>query len=255
MNKEKELAPLMDIGLTAPEARVYLALCDLKESKTGPLCEKSKTPSSKIYSILKNLMEKGLVSYTVRNNTKIFGSTSPEILKELFAKKEASLKQEKEFLSSLIDELKTKQQLQPKREGYRYFEGISAIRSLWLEFIDDLKTMPKNEEICVYTGVRKAYANLMGMFEEFSRVRFSQGIRYKVIYPMGERELAKRRRKQLAEARFLDLQNEVEWSIIGNKLLIQNITQKIPKAFVIEDKLFVMAFRQVFNQVWSIAKE
>jgi len=255
MNQEKELASLMDIGLTAPEARVYLALCDLKVSKTGLLCEKSKTPSSKIYAILKSLVGKGLVSYTIKNNTKIFTATSPEILKELFAKKEASMKQEKDSLSRLIDELKTKQQLQPKSEGYRYFEGISGIRSLWLELTDDLKTMPETEEILVYTGIRKAYETLLGLFEAFHKVRVSRGIKYKIIYNMGEIELAKRRRKQLAEARFMDLNNEVEWSIVGSKLVIQNITQKIPKAFVIEDKLFVMTFRQVFDQVWSVAKE
>ena len=126
-----------------PETRVYLALCELGESKTGPLCEKSKTPSSKIYSILKELIKKGLVSSITKNNTKIFAATSPEILKELFAKKEVLLRQEKDQLSVLIDALKTEHQLKPKVQGYLYFEGISGIRSLWLELTDDLKAMPK----------------------------------------------------------------------------------------------------------------
>jgi len=254
MNIDEERS-LTDIGLTVAEAKVYVTLCELKHSKTGPLCEKVGIPSSKIYAILNSLMKKGLVSYTLRNNTKIFAATSPEILKELFAKKEASLKQEKDVLSHLIDELKTKQQLQPKAEGYRYFEGISGIRSLWLELTDDLKTLPKTEEILVYAGIRKAYETLLGLFEQFHKVRVSRGIKYKIIYPLGESELAKKRRKQLAEARFLDLQNEVEWAIVGKKLIIQNITQKIPKAFVIEDALFVATFRQVFNQIWFTARE
>ena len=178
-----------------------------------------------------------------------------EILKELFAKKEALLRQEKDYLSRFIDELQTKQQLQPKAEGYRYFEGISGIRALWLELTDDLKRLSKTEDVLVYAGVRKAYETLLGLFEAFHKVRVSRGIKYRIIYPLGELELAKRRRSQLAEARFLDLKNEVEWAIVGNKLIIQNITQKIPKAFVIEDALFIATFQQVFNQVWAVARE
>ena len=95
----------------------------------------------------------------------------------------------------------------------------------------------------------------MGLFEQFHKTRVSRGIKYRIIYPLGEFELAKRRRAQLAEARFMELKNEVEWAIVGNKLIIQNITQKVPKAFVIEDALFIATFRQVFNQVWEVARE
>ena len=52
----------------------------------------------------------------------------------------------------------------------------------------------------------------------------------------------------------MDLENEAEWAIVGNKLIIQYITQKVPRGFMIEDKIFVMTFKQVFNQLWMNAK-
>lgn len=145
--------------------------------------------------------------------------------------------------------------MQPKHQDYRYFEGISGVHSLWAELTDDLKTIPQSEAICCYAGARKAYENILGIFEAFHRIRVLKGIRYRIIYPLGETELAKRREKQLAEARFMDLHNEVAWVIVGGKLVIQNITQKVPKAFVIEDKLFILTFKQMFNQLWNVAKK
>ena len=64
-----------------------------------------------------------------------------------------------------------------------------------------------------------------------------------------------RRKKQLAEVRFLKLENEAEWGVIGNKYFVQYITQKVPRGFLIEDEIFANTFRQVFEQVWNKAKK
>ncbi len=92
---------------------------------------------------------------------------------------------------------------------------------------------------------------MLGIYEEFHRVRVKKGIKYRIIYPIEENKLAKRRRKQLSEVKFMKLKNEAEWAIVGNKLIIQYITRKIPRGFLIEDEVFVETFKQVFNQLWK----
>ena len=52
---------LQDIGLTNGESKVYLALLNLGETKTGELAKKSQVSSSKIYKILDRLEKKGIV--------------------------------------------------------------------------------------------------------------------------------------------------------------------------------------------------
>ena len=49
---------LEEIGLTKSEIKVYLALLELGSSTTGPIVDKSKASSSKIYEILDKLMQK-----------------------------------------------------------------------------------------------------------------------------------------------------------------------------------------------------
>jgi len=255
VDKENKIEPLLKIGLTVPEARVYLALSELKEAKTGLLSEKSQVASSKIYSVLESLIKKGFVSYRLQNNQKVFIAASPDIIKDLFDEKQKDLAQEKNSILELIDELKNKQSTESPFSKYRYYEGITGLRAIWLEFTEDLDNMKKTDEILVYTGKREAFDKMLGLYEEFHKKRMKKGIKYRVIYPIKEKELAEKRKKQLSEVRFLKLENEAEWAIVGDKLNIQYATQKSPRGFIIEDKIFVATFKQVFNQLWESAKK
>lgn len=255
MNKEN-FDPLLKIGLSITEARVYLSLVELGESKTGPLCDKSKVHSSKIYSVLESLIQKGFVSYRIQNNVKIFIASSPNILKNLFEEKEKKLNEEKKDMLNLINTLKNTQNKPLSYSLYRYYEGISGIRSLWLELTEELNNISKGEEILIYTGKREAYEGLLGLYEEFHKLRVKKGIKYKVVYPFEEKntKLSRRRKRQLAEVRFTNLTNEAEFSIVGDKLIIQYITQRTPRAFMIQDKIFVQTFIQIFYKLWQSSK-
>ncbi len=253
-NKENQVEPLLKIGLTAPEARVYLALTELRESKTGLLSDKSHVPSSKIYAVLEGLIKKGFVSYRIQNNQKVFIASSPKILKNFFEEKEKSFKEEKNEILELVEDLVSKQHEESPYSNYKYYEGITGIRSLWFELTEDLHKMKKGDEVVVYTGVRGAFDAMLGVYEEFHKVRAKRGIKYRVIFPKDEKALGEKRKKQLSEVKYMDLKNEAEWAIVDDKLIIQYINQKIPRGFMIKDKIFVATFKQVFEQIWESVK-
>jgi len=253
--EEKYLESLKKVGLTKPEAKAYLGLIELKESQTGALCEKSKIPSSNIYSILDSLIKKGFVSYRMQNNIKVFMPSNPEIIKDIFKEKQKNLLEEGKEIENLIEGLKFKQGEKEAFSRYKYFEGMSGIRAMWIGLTEELYNFPKEEIILMYTGIKKAYEAMLGLYEEFHKVRVKRGIKYMIIYPLEETEVAKKRKRQLAEVKFIKLENEAEWGVMGNKFFVQYITQKIPRGFLIEDEIFAKTFRQVFNQIWKIAKE
>ena len=85
---EKLTKKLQSIGLTQNEARVYLFLLEYQEAKTGLICSKLKIPNSHIYQILEKLLDKGIISYKIINNIKIFRPVDPESLYSLFREKE-----------------------------------------------------------------------------------------------------------------------------------------------------------------------
>lgn len=247
----KYIESLKKIGLTKSEAEVYLSLIELKESRTGALCKRSKVPSSKIYVILNSLIEKGFVSYRVQNNVKVFIPSSPEMIKKIFKEKQKSLLKEEREMDNLIKNLKLKQVGAEPFSKYRYFEGISGIRAMWVGLTEELPKFSKKEPILMYAGIRKSYESMLGLYEEFHKVRLKNKIKYKIIYPIEENIVAEKRKKQLAKVKFAKLENEAEWGVLEDKFFIQYITKKIPRGFLIEDEVFANTFRQVFNQIWK----
>jgi len=201
--EEKHIESLEKIGLTKPEAKAYLALIELKESQTGALCKKSKIPSSNIYSILDSLIKKGFVSYRVQNNIKVFMPSNPEVIKDLFKKKQETLTREGKEIENLITSLKFKQEEKEAFSKYKYFEGMQGIRAMWIGLKDELNNIPSGETILMYTGVKKAYESMLGLYEDFHKARVKKGIKYNIIYPLEETKVSKKRKNQLAEVKFM----------------------------------------------------
>ena len=95
---------LQEIGLTQNEIKVYLALLDLGESKTGDILKTSGLNSGRIYEILDSLQKKGLVSFIVKSGVKLFSPADPKRVRDyLDEKKKAIEKQEEDYNKILPD--------------------------------------------------------------------------------------------------------------------------------------------------------
>ena len=99
-------------------------------------------------------------------------------------------------MMSLINELKNREQSDSPFSKYKYYEGIQGIRSIWIELTEDLKNIPKGEEVLVYTGIRESYERMLGLYEEFHKERMKRGVKYRLIYPKEEKELGDKRKNK-----------------------------------------------------------
>jgi len=242
---------LSKIGLTKQEARTYLVLLKLQESQTGELCKETNIASSNIYKILDSLIKKGLVSYRVQNNIKIFMPSPPETLNELFLEKQKKLEEERKEINEVINNLKKEGIKEEPYSKYRYYEGLIGIKSMWHE-INSLLTNSSEERI--YGGKKEAYERLVGFYDEHHKIRNKLNANAKILFPLEDRELAKKRKNKNTQVAFYELKNLAEWGIVDNMVYIQYYTSKIPRAFLIKDKIFADTFKEVFDNVWKIAK-
>ena len=247
---------LAKVGLTAQESRTYLGLLRLKESQTGELCRFTGIASSNIYKVLDGLVKKGLVSYRLRNNVKIFMASSPDVLNELFIEREKRLDEERKEVGELIKNLKKPENDTESSTNYKYFEDITGVKAMWFELTNYLGEMD-SDVTKVYTQNKEAYDNLVGFYGEFHKRRGKLKGRYQMILPGGDKELGKKRMKESKEidVRYANLKNEAGWGVIGEKLYIQTMTGKLPVAFLISDKKIAKTFEQVFDGAWKVAKK
>ena len=99
-----ETESLRNLGLTDSEIKVYLALLELGSTTKGPIVDKSRVASSKIYELLEKLSQKGLISTVIRSGTRYFEAAPPSRLLDYLKEKEANLKEQEINLQKLIPE-------------------------------------------------------------------------------------------------------------------------------------------------------
>lgn len=247
MNKEFQEI-LSKVGLTFPESKVYLALLKLQEAKTGILCKETNIPSSNIYSILGGLIEKGMVSYRIQNNIKTFIPSDPETLNELFFKKQKSLEEERKEIQSLIKKLKPKEIQEKPESNYKYYEGISGVKSMWYE-INSLLNSKSEEFLCA--AKKQACEKLGDFYNEHHKIRNKLKAKAKIILSKGFESLASKRKNKHTQVKITYLDNEAEWGIVDDYIYIQYIITEKPRSFLIKDKIFAETFKEVFNKIWA----
>lgn len=143
MNKA---AILRELGFTDGEIKVYFALFELGETTVGPISKKSRVTHAKVYPILAKLIEKGLVSHTIKDGRKHFSATDPNSLLEFINKKVRSLEDEKDKIKQIIPSLLAKQKELEQVQYSRVFEGFRGLRALFYELFGNNK---EKTEICV----------------------------------------------------------------------------------------------------------
>ena len=74
-----------------------------------------------------------------------------------------------------------------------------------------------------------------------------------MIFPKEDRELAKRRMDKYTKIKFMDLDNDAEWGVLGDIYFIQYITGDKPRGFLIKDKIFAKTFELAFDGLWKTA--
>jgi len=101
---------LLELGLTDLEAKVYLALIQLGESKAAEICKLSKVTRTDIYRVLSELAERGLVEKTITKPLIFIATplrTGIRLLLERRDKKTADLKVKVEKIINLAEKQRT----------------------------------------------------------------------------------------------------------------------------------------------------
>src|SRR3989344_470827 len=157
---DNDIQDLLKIGLTEGESKVYLALIELGSSTVGPIVKKSGVAYSNIYDILQRLMEKGLVSYIIKNKTKHFQAVSPANLLDYLEKKEEEINNQKKLLKNFLPRLEELQKLKPEQDA-EIFIGIKGLKSAYEKL---LKGATKTDEDLFFYIHEEEYAEESDLF-------------------------------------------------------------------------------------------
>ena len=105
-----DLQVLQEIGLSSTESKVYLALLELGSTLAGEITKKSQINRTNVYDALERLIEKGLATYVISSNRKVFEPVEPNKLKTMLEEKQEKLKEILPLLQSRYNEIKSNEE-------------------------------------------------------------------------------------------------------------------------------------------------
>lgn len=246
------LDALKSAGLSEREALTYLDLQQYGESQTGKICDRTKIPSSQIYTILSNLQEKGLVNFKIVNNIKVFRASNPDYLATLFEEKEKQIEEEKKHLLGFISKLKVKPTQLSKLSDFKYFSGIRGIKALYTEIINSWK---KEDEYYIASAPLESFKKLEGFFIDIvHKRRVKDKVKLKMlINKNSEKWGGIRQEMPLTEVRYLDIDTRTEYGVLNEYFFLVTYSEK-PYGLLIKDKNFADTYKIFFELLWKQAK-
>jgi len=244
---------LQGIGLTDGETKAYLAMLELGSSTVGPIAKKSGISYSKIYEVLQRLIDKGIVSFIVKEKTRYFQAVNPGLLYRFLDRQEDEVEKNREKLKKIIPELAKRTRIFGEKEEVELFIGLKGLRTANEKMYANFAKKDNAMFLYVY---REEYADTVDEFYlKLAPFYKKMGIKFKGLGPKkwAKSEYAKKT-ASFIDARYVDfpLPGTID---IYKDMVLQVSWGKKPIGIFIQSQEIADNYRNYFNEVWSISRK
>ncbi len=245
---------LEGLGLTKGEIKVYFALLEIGSSTTGEIIKKAKVSRSKVYEMLDRLIDRGLVSFVIRENTKYFEAADPDHILH-YVRRERSLLEEKEKeLRKILPALKQKRKFAKTPQTSTVYEGSKGIKTIYSEVLYLLKKGEEYYAIAAESDVVKDKL-FMTFIGNFHRRREERGIKVKLLASKKIKSIVS---KMFSKNKFMKIkyfeQNIPSALLIYGGNVATYVWGKRPSGVVIKSETIAKRYRVFFQEVWRASK-
>lgn len=236
---------LVELGLSANEAKVYCALVQLGPTTTGPLIKKSGMYRVMVYDTLEKLLNLGLVAYALRSNRKVFEAADPRQLIELIKHKELLAK-------TIVGQLKKIRSEKPLEQGAYIYEGWKGIKAAQEKYFSEMKPRAGGEYLMVGAS-RTLHKRLDMFFNYFHERRSRMKIPAKLLFNENNRRFGIMKKKyKPVQIRFMP-QHMItpSWVSTYKDMVLIGVAEDTPMAFFIKNVAVAESYRQYFYCMWE----
>ncbi len=232
---------LINLGLSKREATAFLALMESGEATVSKLTNEQRTNT---YDTLESLHKKGLVSFVIKNNRRIYIPNKPENLLDF-------LKEKQKDLVEILPKLN--QLFKPKKERpiIEVYEGIEGMKTVFNQSTNDyLKT---KKEIIAFGAHQQECRKID---PEFHKRLYQKRMKFKIKSKIIITEDAKAIKHPYINIKVLPkgYRSPVATYIYGNRVSFWMFLQ-VPTIIVIESKELTESYRNYFELLWKLARK
>jgi len=241
---------LRDFGLTSGEAKVYLSLLSIGESKVGPIIKHSKTSRSKVYDILERLKQKGIIRRVEVNGVASFQALPPKTLLKLIEEKEKELNKKRELLKKSLPKLDS---LHPKKGvDIMVFEGFNGFQTMIDQTIKNLK---KKDTFDVM-GVSQTTEGMRYYAKKIYDSQKKKGFKARSIFDEKGKHKAKERKSSLHKIKILPKGWETPalFAVYQDNVGIYMGDEEEIVSISIKNPKIAKSFKANFEAMWKVSK-
>lgn len=244
---------LLDFGLEARVARLYLALLELGEASVLSLSKHAGVERTVIYYLLNDLRQLGLIKEVrdERNRLRLLPNP-PERLSTLAAERQERVEAALPDLKALYNERHKNKPL------IQLYEGLAGIDTMYDDVIASMKKLPEaDREVLTYISM-DLYSQLpVRNQESFREQRKRYHIRMRALSEESQigQSFQERDVEELRQIKFIPERKQpflAAFVIYGNKIAQYNLKGQV-FVTVIEDQALADLQRTAFNLAWQSA--
>ena len=233
---------LEEVGFDEKEIQVYLSLLKIGETTATKISKETKIERTLVYYIIEKLINRGLVSFKLKNNVKYYSASNPEkILEEIREKEKAFLK-----VLPFLEQIKKQAYEEDVRvDIYKETAGLKAVMNDMFKRAREFLVLGEQGQI------QKHYPII---YQQYLRRLKDHKIKEKVI--IREDLRGKIWKSKNSDFRYIskDLLSPTTTLIYEDKILI-TLWEKPMFNILITSKKVADSFRSYFNHFWKIAKK
>lgn len=243
MEIEKIEQTLKQLNFDDKEVRVYLALLKIGETTATTVSRETSVERTLVYYIAEKLIDRGLVSFKLKNNVKYYSASAPEkILEELKEKEKSFL----EILPFLEEIKKQVYEEEVKVDVYKGVEGLKAI-------INDM-FRSNVKEFLVLGEQGQIQTNYPIIYSQYLRKLEEEKKKERVLVREDFRSKIEKSKNSKFKYLLKEMISPTTTLIYGNKIQI-TLWEKPMFNILIESKKVADSFKAYFNQLWKVAKK
>lgn len=234
---------LRQAELSERESKIYLTLLEFGDSLVSEIAKKTKINRSLLYSILDALIEKGIVTYILKNNVRSYRAAEPQ---KILSK----LKEKEGIFASILPDLLSLCKPKTSKPIVEILEGKEGIKTI----LNDL--LRQKEEWFAFNIPGKGPEVLGSTVYSFEKQRQKAKIRLNVICVRTEQGL--KRGREFSKMKYTLVSYVPEkyespassW-IYGDRVVIIFWYKEFPFAIRIIDKHLAESYKNHFKVLWK----
>lgn len=235
---------LKQFGLSENEITVYVSLIKAGTSTANRIAELSGLKRSTTYDNLSLLINKGIVSLSVRDNVNYYEAAEPQKLVDL-------LEESKERLQKIIPKLESLKGSVTERTGVTFFEGKKGVLTVLNDIIAERKPL------WFYGSRKKALLALQHYPENFLQKRAEHGIHLKAVLAeedKGDSSYNSPKIMKLSEIKFSKALNRITTNVFiySDRVAFMTSTEN-PVGIIVRNKEVVEQQKTIFTIFWDLA--